>query len=184
MDELVPLQIPEQRQLAIDPNALFPAADGFNYPTLRLLNKQARISISQSLALNHGVQYQALSVANTCGWFAAIRTSDIILSPLEDLRTRISAAKAEDKSLFVPKRTLTIVLGKPCIIAFGARDSMLFVGLEEGHVLTYDTATLFSESKYRQTLEQSKTWLTFAPSYLQTTRFAYSTLSWSPRGVG
>lgn len=47
--------------------------DTFQYPTFRLLNKQARSTLSKPYEPSTNTHYRLLAVANTRGWFAAAR---------------------------------------------------------------------------------------------------------------
>lgn len=43
------------------------------YPTFRLVNKKTRIYLSEPFILDRLITYRPFAVANTKGWFAAIR---------------------------------------------------------------------------------------------------------------
>lgn len=104
-------------------------------------------------------------MANTKGWFAAIRkiggaqgesvivetkrlypyvSIDIILSPLEELRNSFQKASEDDEGYFFPQRDLTLDVGIPTMVAFAHHDTRLIVGTNSGAICVYDTARLFS----------------------------------------
>jgi nucleoporin NUP159 len=66
----------------------------------------------------------------------------LIFSLLDELLSALKAAK-EDEETFQAKRTVSPP-GTPSFIAFACNDTRLFVGLEQGQLLVYDTAALFS----------------------------------------
>lgn len=70
--------------------------------------------------------------------------TDIILSPLKDLRDSISSASEDDKGLFFPQRDLSLGVGLPTTVAFALNDTRLVVGVDNGSIYVYDTAKLFS----------------------------------------
>ncbi|KAF8656789.1 hypothetical protein AX16_002341 [Volvariella volvacea WC 439] len=145
MDDFVKLSRPVQPQVKVDPSPQPPAADGFNYPTLRLLNKQARVHLSSPIVPTPSVYRRLFSVANSRGWFAAVTSTGIIFSLLSDLRARMKDAKDGVESTYTPQRNLSVAeIGQPCIIAFGCGDSRFFVGFEQGHIAVYDTTPLLS----------------------------------------
>ena len=69
---------------------------------------------------------------------------ELIFSPLEHLRSAFAAAKEEHQELFTPRRTLPLVFGKANIVTFACHDTRLLVGFEQGAVVIYDTAALFT----------------------------------------
>jgi nucleoporin NUP159 len=71
------------------------------------------------------------------------KSTVLIFSTLEDLRSAFPGAKEDNDDLFNPKRTLSLQ-SKPNIVIFAFGDTRIFVGLEDGHVLVYDTSALFS----------------------------------------
>ncbi|KAJ3490063.1 hypothetical protein NLJ89_g11470 [Agrocybe chaxingu] len=148
MNEFTPLSRPQQSQVTIDSIAKDCPSEGFNYPTFRQLNKQARVYLSQPFTLNPSVSYHLFAVSNSKGWFSAVQStpsgSALIFSPLEDLRSAFSAAKEDVEDLFSPKRTLSIQAGNVNIIDFACNDTRLIVGLENGSLGMYDTASLFT----------------------------------------
>jgi len=79
-----------------------------------------------------------------CGCSALIESTVLIFSTLEDLRSAFPGAKEDNEDLFNPKRTLPPLQSTPNIVTFAFGDSRMFVGLEDGHVLVYDTSALFS----------------------------------------
>lgn len=128
-----------------------------------MVNKQARVSLSQPLSFHSAITHRLFATANSRGWFAAVTNNGgsgapctnslriftqyclgLILSPLDDLRAAFKAAKDGNNDIFPPKRILSLPQGKPTIITFACNDTRLLVALEEGHVLAYDTAQLFS----------------------------------------
>ncbi|KAF9000641.1 hypothetical protein BDQ17DRAFT_1426983 [Cyathus striatus] len=148
MDEFTPLARPTQSPVTVDPSPRQPESDGFNYPTFRLLNKQARTTLSDPINTHPSNYYRLFTVANSRGWFAAATflgsSYEIILSTLEDLRATIKVAKAGNDDRFKPKRSLSLSDGKPNIIVFASNDTHLVIGLEDGSILVYDTAQLFT----------------------------------------
>lgn len=68
---------------------------------------------------------------------------DIILSPLEDLRSAFTTAKADDEILLNPKRSLSNPT-KANIIRFACANTRLLVGLEDGSVVAYDTSSILT----------------------------------------
>lgn len=46
---------------------------GRQYPTFRQLNKHARIHLSEPLNLNPSTSYNLFDVANSKGWFVAVK---------------------------------------------------------------------------------------------------------------
>ncbi|KAF9526360.1 hypothetical protein CPB83DRAFT_857976 [Crepidotus variabilis] len=147
MDDFTPLSRPSQSQISIEPVAKECPSEGFEYPTFRQLNKQARVYVSQRLNPNASTYHHLFTVANLKGWFAAVQStstgSAIVLSTLEDLRAAFGDAKEDSESLFTPKRTLRISPNTN-IINFAYGDTRLLVGLENGSLAVYDTASLFS----------------------------------------
>ena len=93
MNELTPLFRPVQSQVKIDSVAKECPSDGFNvctqdllslprsaqtytgrqYPTFRQLNKRTRLYLSQRLELNSSTTYNLFDVANSKGWFVAVK---------------------------------------------------------------------------------------------------------------
>ncbi|RXW21719.1 hypothetical protein EST38_g4114 [Candolleomyces aberdarensis] len=148
MSLTTPLVRPAQSQVTIQPTPKNPAADGFTYPNFRLLNKQARSSLSQPYEISASTHYHLLAIANSRGWFAGARYNgssyEIALSPLDDLRSSSKAATEGSDNNFVFKRTISLPQGKPNIITFANQDSRLIVGLEQGLVLVYNAESLFA----------------------------------------
>lgn len=68
----------------------------------------------------------------------------LILAPLSDLHSAFNSAKEDSQDSFIPKRTVSLETGKPNILAFACNDTRLFVALDQGQLLVYDTASLFS----------------------------------------
>jgi nucleoporin NUP159 len=135
------------------------------YPTFRLLNKTTRVYLSEPFKLDNLITYRPFAVANTKGWFAAVRkigdaqgekytpeehqsltvfNVDIIFSTLEELRTAVKNASEDDKGFFFPQRDLSLDLGLPTMLAFGHNDARLVVGVDNGSIYVYNTANLFS----------------------------------------
>lgn len=69
--------------------------------------------------------------------------SELIFSPLDELRAASEAAKPDDETLFNPKRTVTIPT-RANIVAFACGETKLLVGLDDGSVVVYDTSSLFT----------------------------------------
>ncbi|KAF8623614.1 hypothetical protein AX17_007317 [Amanita inopinata Kibby_2008] len=148
MTDLTRLSRPELHQIKIDPTPRDCLSDGFSYPTFHLLNKQARVLLSEPLKSDPLLPYRLLSIANHKGWFAAVRIesygTSIILSPLHELRSSLKAAKENEDSLFIPRRTIKLPAEDVNIIAFGLHDTRLLVAFGRGQLMVYDTAHLFS----------------------------------------
>ncbi|KAK2460935.1 hypothetical protein APHAL10511_007405 [Amanita phalloides] len=142
-----PLTRPGHNAVSIDPNPRDSLSDGFNYPTFHLLNKQARVLLSAPHEVNSIFPYRILAIANSKGWFAAVRTeshgTSIVFSTLQELRTSLKNAK-DGENLFVPRRTVRLPAENVNIIAFGMHDARLLVGFTGGQLLVYDAAHLFS----------------------------------------
>ena len=69
----------------------------------------------------------------------------LIFSPLPHLRLALSNATPENaEKVFTPQRTLSIAPATPNIIVFASADTRLVVGLIQGPVLVFDTASLFT----------------------------------------
>ncbi|TFK27125.1 hypothetical protein FA15DRAFT_692647 [Coprinopsis marcescibilis] len=140
-----PLVRPTQSQVKIEPTAKNVLSDGFNYPQFRLLNKKARITISKPYDPTPDTNYRLLAIANSRGWFVAARFNgssyELVASTLNDLRSALKDAKDEEDNDFTPKRVVALQ-AKPNILTFANRDSILLVGLEQGSVLSFDSATL------------------------------------------
>ncbi|PPQ95721.1 hypothetical protein CVT26_008364 [Gymnopilus dilepis] len=147
MNDFTPLTRPAQSAVTADAVAKECPSEGFNFPTFRMLNKQARLYLSAPLNPQLSTHYHLFAVANSRGWFAAVKSassgSDIILSPLEDFRSAFTAAKPDDESLFIPKRSVSIPT-KANIIKFACADSLLLVGLEDGSIVSYDTSAILT----------------------------------------
>ncbi|KAF8907368.1 hypothetical protein CPB84DRAFT_1822580 [Gymnopilus junonius] len=147
MNELSPLSRPFQSQVTIDPTVKECPSEGFNYPTFRLLNKQARVYLSTPLNPPLSTPYYLFSITNSRGWFAAVKSassgSEIVLSPLEDLRSAFTTAKADNETPFNAKRSLSIPT-KANIIRFACADSRFLVGLEDGSIVVYDTSAILT----------------------------------------
>ncbi|KAH9481729.1 hypothetical protein JR316_0006256 [Psilocybe cubensis] len=149
MNEFTPLVKPLQSQTTIDSVAKECPSEGFNYPTFRQLAKNARLFISKPLDPDVASSYYRLfSVANSKGWFVAVKSaesgSELVFSPLDELRLASEAAKTDDETLFNPKRTVSIPT-RATIVAFACGDTKLLVGLADGSVVVYDTSSLFTE---------------------------------------
>lgn len=146
-EQLTPLVIPQSR-VNVDSNRRSCPSDGFNYPTFRLVNKSTRVYLSEPFSLDNLITYHPFAVANSRGWFAAVRkigdSQDIILSPLEELRKAIVNASEDDKGFFFPQRDLSLDLGLPTMLAFAHNDTRMIVGVDNGSIYVYDTAALFS----------------------------------------
>lgn len=180
-EEFTPLTRPSQSPVTLDPNHKSCPSENFNvsatgptrfrliscapqYPTFRLINKKTRIYLSEPFTSDPLTTYHPLAVANTKGWFAAIRkiggaqgesvivkkglysyvSIDIILSPLEELHNSIQKASEDDEGYFFPQRDLSLDVGIPTIVAFAHHDTRLIVGTNSGAICVYDTARLFS----------------------------------------
>ncbi|KAF9463874.1 hypothetical protein BDZ94DRAFT_1282304 [Collybia nuda] len=144
MNDFTRLTRPEQSQVKIDPTPKECLADGFNYPSFRLLNKQGRVKLSpKAFDIQPTTSYRLLAVANSRGWFSAVVDSTLIFSPLDDLRSTLKTAKEGNEETFSPKRRISTP-GKATLIVLACNDTRLFVGLEQGQLLVYDTTTLFS----------------------------------------
>ncbi|KAF5326909.1 hypothetical protein D9619_004355 [Psilocybe cf. subviscida] len=148
MNEIVPLTRPLQSQVTVDSVAKECPSDGFNYPKFSLLNKHSRVYVSQPLQLESGVPYQLLDTANSKGWFVAVKQTDsgseLVFSTLEDLRSAINQAKGDSDVLLNPKRTVPIP-SRANIVKFACSDTRLLVGQDNGSILLFDTAQLFTE---------------------------------------
>lgn len=137
----------------------------FQYPAFHLLNKQGRVALSQPHKVNSVFPYRLLAIANSKGWFAAVRRESrgactystifntephltfflaIALSTLQELRASLKNAKENDENLFVPHRLVELPAEDVNIIAFGMHDTRLLVGFTGGQLLVYDTAHLFT----------------------------------------
>ncbi|GLB40668.1 putative nuclear pore complex [Lyophyllum shimeji] len=148
-DDFTRLIPPQPAQVNIDPTPKDCPSEGFNYPTFRLLNKQERVKLSaKRFEPDPSTFYNHLAVANSRGWFAAVTVLDdgsyaLICSPLVDLRVAYKNAK-DSESVYTPKRKVPLQSQKPNIIALASNDTRLFMSLESGDLLVYDTAILFS----------------------------------------
>ncbi|KAF8207210.1 hypothetical protein K438DRAFT_1931247 [Mycena galopus ATCC 62051] len=134
-----PLTRPAQSQVKLDQTQNLPQSDGINWPTFRLLNKQARVTLSLDFLVPSNVR-KVLTTANTNGLFAATTSRGLIISPLSELR---EAFKSGTDSVFTPKRTLQC---NPVSVAFACNDTRLLAGTENGQILVFDTAQLSSSS--------------------------------------
>ncbi|KAF7306316.1 hypothetical protein MIND_00422800 [Mycena indigotica] len=135
-----PLRPPDQSPVKLDPNFTLPQADGFTYPTFRLLNKQSRVTLSpEPLAPSSARRTFATTNANG-GWFAASTSNGLIVSPSRKLR---EAFKTGGGGIFQPD---IILPWNPVTIAFACNATRLLAGLEDGQVVIYDTGALFSSS--------------------------------------
>ncbi|KAF9048549.1 hypothetical protein BJ165DRAFT_1460486 [Panaeolus papilionaceus] len=148
MADYIPLSRPLQSQVSINPTPQEPQSDGFNYPTIRLLNKQFRAKLSESWTPDTSITFNLFTVANHKGWFAALRITngsqfELALSPLEELRSASIDATSNTSALFSPKRLVPLP-AKPNIVTFAESDSRLIVAFEQGSVAVYDSATLCS----------------------------------------
>ncbi|KDR78946.1 hypothetical protein GALMADRAFT_1281525 [Galerina marginata CBS 339.88] len=147
MNDFTPLTRPLQSQVTIDAVAKECPSEGFNYPTFRQLNKKARVYLSTSINPQPSTSYCLFSVANSRGWFVAVKSassgSELVFSPLDDLRSAFASAKEDDETLFTPKRVQSIPT-KANIVKFACGDTRLLVGLEDGSVVVYDTSSLFT----------------------------------------
>ncbi|KAF4613917.1 hypothetical protein D9613_007855 [Agrocybe pediades] len=148
MDELTTLNIPSSTQISIDSVAKECPSEGFNYPSFRLLNKKTRVYLSEDHNPDPSISYRLLAVANSRGWFAAVKSqtsgSALIFSSLEDLRTTFADAKPEDnETSYTPKRVLSIPT-KANLLAFSSDEAQLYVGLEDGSVVAYDSAAVLT----------------------------------------
>ncbi|KIL59565.1 hypothetical protein M378DRAFT_169073 [Amanita muscaria Koide BX008] len=148
MASLTPLSRPTRDIVKIDPNPRDSMSDGFNYPSFHLLNKQARVFLSEPQPVNPVYTYRLLAIANIKGWFAAVRKDSngmsIIFSTLHELRSSLKSAKENDVNLLVPQRTVRLPAEDVNIITFGMHDARLLVGFIGGQLLVYDTVHLFS----------------------------------------
>ncbi len=129
------------------------------------VNKQARVPLSEPHKVNPVFPYRLLAIANSKGWFAAVRTEShgtctyaiildadsqltlslaIALSTLQELRASLKHANENDANLFVPRRIVKLPAEDVNIIAFGMHDTRLLVGFTGGQLLVYDTAHLFT----------------------------------------
>ncbi|KAJ7671645.1 hypothetical protein DFH06DRAFT_121173 [Mycena polygramma] len=135
-----PLSRPAQFQVKLDQTPNQPQSDGFNWPTFRLLNKQARVTLSPDFLDPLNVR-RVLTTANTNGgWFAATTSRGLIVSPLSELR---AAFQSGSDAVFSPKRTLPC---NPVAVAFAFNDTRLLAGTEQGQILAFDTAQLISSA--------------------------------------
>ncbi|KAJ7116352.1 hypothetical protein C8R44DRAFT_792263 [Mycena epipterygia] len=140
MSAFAPLSRPAQSQAKLDHTANQPNTDGFNYPAFRLLNKQARVTLSPSPLVPSNVRKVFATASVNGGWFAATTSSGLIISPLSELR---DAFKSGSDAVFIPKRTLSC---NAVAIAFACNDTRLLAGTEHGQILVFDTAQLISSS--------------------------------------
>lgn len=69
--------------------------------------------------------------------------TEIICSPLGELRQSITSSKSEGEEQFTPKRVLTFE-NVPTHIAFASNEERMVVVVAGGHMIVYDTSTLFS----------------------------------------
>ncbi|KAJ7242761.1 hypothetical protein B0H12DRAFT_843564 [Mycena haematopus] len=135
-----PLTRPAATQVKVDQTPNLPQSDGFNWPTFRLLNKQARVTLSPDFLVPSNVR-RALTISSAHGGlFAATTSRGLIISPLSDLR---KAFKSGTDSVFTSKRILPC---NPVCIAFACNDTRLLAGTETGQILVFDTAQLTSSS--------------------------------------
>ena len=77
-----------------------------------------------------------------------IFTTEIVLSPLHELRLAIASSTADDGEInFTPKRVLALSPpnATPSHVTFAFRDERLVVGLTEGPLLVYDTKSLLCQ---------------------------------------
>ncbi|KAJ7722726.1 hypothetical protein DFH07DRAFT_932330 [Mycena maculata] len=140
MSGFAPLSRPAQSQVNLDQSINRPQADGFTFPIFRLLNKQARVTLSENPLQPSNVR-RVLTTANTNGgWFAATTSSGLIVSRLSELREAFSGGS---DAVFTPQRTLPC---NPVSIAFACNDTRLLAGTEQGQILVFDAAQLFSSS--------------------------------------
>ncbi|KAF7773390.1 hypothetical protein Agabi119p4_5557 [Agaricus bisporus var. burnettii] len=146
-----PISYPPQSNVNVNPNRRSCSSDGFNYPNFRLINKSTRVYLSEPFTLDSLTTYRPFAVANTKGWFAAVRkigdAQDIIFSPLKDLRESIQKANEDEKGFFFPQRDLNLDVGLPTIVVFAQNDTRLLVGSDNGSIHVYDTAMLFSSGE-------------------------------------
>ncbi|KAF7375142.1 hypothetical protein MSAN_00400600 [Mycena sanguinolenta] len=134
-----PLTRPATAQVKVDQTQNLPQSDGFSWPTFRLLNKQARVTLSPDFLVPSNVR-KVLTIASVHGLFAATTSKGLIISPLSELR---EAFKSGTDSVFTPKRTLPC---NPVCISFACNDTRLLAGTETGQILVFDTAQLNSSS--------------------------------------
>ena len=66
---------------------------------------------------------------------------------MEDLRSAFAVAKEGSENLFSARRILPIISANVNLIAFASNDTRFVVGLENGSVMIYDTALLFSSGE-------------------------------------
>ncbi|KAJ6577346.1 hypothetical protein B0H19DRAFT_1019727 [Mycena capillaripes] len=133
-----PLSRPAQSQVKLDQTQNQPQPDGFNWPTFRLLNKQARVTLSPDFLVPSNVRRVFTTASANGGWFAATTSAGLIVSPLSELR---DAFKSGSDAVFTAKRTLPC---NPVAIAFACNDTRLLAGTEQGQILVFDTAQLIS----------------------------------------
>ncbi|KAJ6468466.1 hypothetical protein C8R45DRAFT_909556 [Mycena sanguinolenta] len=134
-----PLTRPATSQVKVDQTQNLPQSDGFTWPTFRLLNKQARVTLSPDFLVPSNVR-KVLTIASVHGLFAATTSKGLIISSLSELR---EAFKSGTDSVFTPKRTLPC---NPVCISFACNDTRLLAGTETGQILVFDTAQLSSSS--------------------------------------
>ncbi|KAF7330341.1 hypothetical protein MVEN_02472400 [Mycena venus] len=135
-----PLTRPAQSQVNLDHTQNRPQADGFNWPTFRLLNKQSRVTLSPDFLAPSNVRKVFTTANLNGGLFAATTSKGLIISPLSDLR---DAFKTGTDTVFTPKRTLAC---NPVSIAFACNDTRLLAGTETGQILVFDIAQLSSSA--------------------------------------
>lgn len=73
----------------------------------------------------------------------AERHLELVLGPLEEIRTSLRDAKEDAENEFTPKRRIALP-GKPNIVTFANQDSALLIGLEQGVAMSFDSAALLS----------------------------------------
>ncbi|KAJ7086057.1 hypothetical protein B0H15DRAFT_1023152 [Mycena belliarum] len=150
MAAYAPLGRPIHSQVNLNPTPNRPQTDGFNFPVFRLLNKQARVTLSSNPLVPSNVRRVFATASASGGWFAATTSSGLIISPLSDLR---EAFKNGSDAPFAPKRTLAC---NPVAIAFACNDTRLLAGTAQGEILVFDTAQLFSSSAQVNPLQVSR----------------------------
>ncbi|KAI0701221.1 hypothetical protein BC835DRAFT_1411616 [Cytidiella melzeri] len=123
-----------------------------DFLALRLLNKQARVRLSDvPLQLESLPSRPVLfAAASQAGFFAAISRSstgahNIIFASLTSLRTAFTTSSSEGDIPFTPIRTVPISTPANAI-HFASNESKLVVGLTSGSILVYDVRTLASQS--------------------------------------
>ena len=111
------------------------------FPSIRLLNKQARVTLSlDGFGVNPSTFYRLFAVSNIKGWFSAVTSSSILsFSPLHDLRLAFNSPTTP----FSPKRSLSLS-ATPTFIAYASADTKLVVAFDAGQLAVYDTSALFT----------------------------------------